>query len=275
MPKSSSRTARLTNETVNLATGQNSNSVTLGQASSLFDRRVKMNTSRKLVVKLRRSPKHRHAARKTYSTEAAQDETEPEQSQDPQPRFRPSAGGVLSQPALCSLVLNLFVFGLSRAVRPKIICRTQFVHLHISEPTPGPSDTQSQTTPGISYTQSHQPTKQKRSSGAPTTGIVENFTLCLSNSPSEIWPNIHLIFYPERAAQRKGNAKLPSMSCSKSTVDTSSSDGKDEKGFFLPDYSSEELTSSESSQRMPSPRISERAGERESPRYTHSYFETT
>ena len=51
--------------------------------SSLFDRRVKMSTSRKLMVKLdthpRHSPKHRHAARKATSTEAAQDNPEPKQ----------------------------------------------------------------------------------------------------------------------------------------------------------------------------------------------------
>ena len=49
------------------------------------------------------------------------------------------------------------------AIRPKIICRTQFVHLHISEPTPGPSGTQRQTTPGT-------PGPRKRSSGAAAAG---------------------------------------------------------------------------------------------------------
>ena len=76
----------------------------------------------------------------------------------------------------------------------KIICRTQFVHLHISDPTPGPSGTQSETTPGTCHTHSRQNTPEKRSSSATIAGIVENFAICMSNFPSEIWPNIHQIF---------------------------------------------------------------------------------
>ena len=90
------------------------------------------------------------------------------------------------------------------AVRPKIICRTQFVHLHISESTPGPSGTQRWTTPGTSQSQ---PVPQKRSSGAATAVIVKNLAVCLPHTPSEICPNIHFVFFLQLAATRKGNAK--------------------------------------------------------------------
>ena len=97
----------------------------------------------------------------------------------------------------CSVLPGTQVLG------PKIICRTQFVHLHISEPTPGPSGTQSQTTPGPSHTQSCQPMPQKRSSGAARAGNVENYAVCMSNSPSKIWTNIHLVFYPAMRSAKK------------------------------------------------------------------------
>ena len=80
------------------------------------------------------------------------------------------------------------------AIGPKIICRTQFVHLYISEPTPGPSGTQRQTTPGT-------PGPRKRSSGAAA-------AVCLSHSPSEIWPNTHSVFFSR--SQRPQEKKAPS-----------------------------------------------------------------
>ena len=124
--------------------------------------------------------------------------------------------------------------------------------------TPGPSGTQSQTMPGPSHTQSHQPTPQKCSSGTARAGIVENLHV---KYPSEIWPNIHLVFYPagSSAKKRKRQAttdpdREPTSSLdsnSSTTVDTSSSEGEDEKDLILPDYPSEELTSSESSDSEP------------------------
>ena len=110
-----------------------------------FHLRVMMSTSRKLAEKLdthlRCSPKHRRAARKATLTEAAQDDPVPiarppaNKLSLPLPRSRPWPRGELSPPALRSQVLNLF---LSLAVREEIICRTHFVHLYISEPTPSP-----------------------------------------------------------------------------------------------------------------------------------------
>ena len=79
---------------------------------------------------------------------------------------------------------------------------------------PGPSGTQRQTTPGTP--QSRQPAPQKHSLGATSAVIVKNFIVCLSNSPSEIWPNIHF-FYPAgsgllSAAERRGTPVLLSVS---------------------------------------------------------------
>ena len=68
---------------------------------------------------------------------------------------------------LCTNRYSIYLL-LPLAVGPKIICRTPFVHLHISELTPGPSGTQRQTTPGTC--QSRQPGTKKHSSGAATAG---------------------------------------------------------------------------------------------------------
>ena len=111
--------------------------------------------------------------------------------------------------------------------------------------------------PGPSGTQIRQPMSQKHSSGAARAGIVENFAVCMSNSPSEIWLNIHLVFYPTGSSTKKrkrqattdpdSKPRSSSDSESSSTVNTSNSEGKDEKDFILPDYPSDELTFSDSS----------------------------
>ena len=86
--------------------------------------------------------------------------------------------------------------------------------------------------------------------------------VCLSHSPSEIWPNTHSVFSPAVSGPRKRKRQAtaaepdsettsPSDSDTSSTVDTSTSEGEDEKDFILPDYPSDELTSSESSDSEP------------------------
>ena len=87
-------------------------------------------------------------------------------------------------------------------------------------------------------------------------GSVKSLAVCLSHSPSEIWPNIHFVFYPAVSGYRKrkrqatadpdSETTFPSDSDTSSTVDTSTSEGEDEKDFILPDYHSDELTFSES-----------------------------
>ena len=83
----------------------------------------------------------------------------------------------------------------------------------------------------------------------------------MSNSPAEIQANIHLVFYPagSSAKKRKRQATADpdsepmssSDSNSSSTVDTSNTEGEDEKDFILSDDPSEELTSSKSSDSEP------------------------
>ena len=135
------------------------------------------------------------------------------------------------------------------AIGPKIICRTQFVHLHISEPTPGP--------------RAHSDRRRLEPLGhgnAPWEQVGR--VVCLSHSPSEIWPNTHSVFFPAVSGARKRKRQAtaadpdsettsPSDSNTSSTVDTSTSEGEDEKDFILPDYPSDELTSSESSDSEP------------------------
>ena len=89
---------------------------------------------------------------------------------------------------------------------------------------PGPSGTQRQTTPETS--QRHQPTPQKCSSVAVTAGTVKNFAVCLSNFPSEIWPNIHFVFYPTGSSAKKRKRQA-------------TAEGEYEKDFIFPDYPSE------------------------------------
>ena len=101
--------AHLRDETDNVATIQNSDKrrVAVGRNGSLFDRRAKMSTSRKLRGKL---AKHRRSARKATSTEAARKEPEPE----------PTERSTAERPATTqrgtvtacsgSQVLNLFAF---------------------------------------------------------------------------------------------------------------------------------------------------------------------
>ena len=40
-------------------------------------------------------------------------------------------------------------------------------------------------------------------------GSVKSLAVCLSHSPSEIWPNTHFVFIPQLAAAGKGSAKSP------------------------------------------------------------------
>ena len=121
---------------------------------SFFDHRAKMSTSRKLRAKL---VKHRRSVRKATSTEAARKEPEPEPAESPTAETQASTEREQSAPALRSQELNLFAFAIGCQAKNYL---QDFVHLHISELTPGPSGTERQTTPR----------PQKRSSGAATAG---------------------------------------------------------------------------------------------------------
>ena len=98
-------------------------------------------------------------------------------------------------------------------------------------------------------------------------GRVKSLDVCLSHSLSGIWPNTNLIFIPQLAAPGKGSAKPPPLTltarrsphqtATPHPVDTSTSEGVDEKDFILPDYPSDELTSSESSESKPEEALAE------------------
>ena len=175
-----------------------------------------MSTSRKLVVKLdshpRPSPKHRHAARKATSTEAARNDPEAD-VQPPAKQTKPSTAEMAAMTQGRTVTTHYmhtgtqfvcFCYSLSGK---KIICRTYFVHLHISELTPGPSGTQSQTMPGPSHAQSRQPTPQKHSFSTARTDIVENFACQIH--PLKFCKIFTLFFIPQGAAPRKGSANPP------------------------------------------------------------------
>ena len=89
----------------------------------------------------------------------------------------------------------------------KKICRTRLVHLHISEPTLGPS-----------HTWSHQSTPPKCSSDTARAGIVENFPFACWIPPLKFGQIFTLFFIPQGqiftlffipqgAAPRKGSTK--------------------------------------------------------------------
>ena len=153
------------------------------------------------------------------------------------------------------------------AVGPKIICRT---HLHISARL-GSCTFQSRRRAHLA----HRGRRRLESLRAARLGhrnipreppqqvsSVKSLAVCLSHSPSEIWQNIHFVFYPTVSGPRKrkhqATATNPdrettslSDSDTSSTVDTSTSEGEDEKDFILPDYPSDELTSPELSEFEP------------------------
>ena len=130
---------------------------------SLFDQRAKMSTSRKVRAKL---AKQRRSARKATSTEAARKEPEPEPTKHSTAETQAATqrGTVTASSALTG---TQFV-GFATGCRAKNYLQDSVCSLHISEPTPGLSGTQRQTTPGIS--QGRQPVPQKRSLGAATAG---------------------------------------------------------------------------------------------------------
>ena len=98
-----------------------------------------------------------------------------------------------------------------------IICRTHSVHLHISEPTPGPSATQNKIMPGPSHAQSQKPKPQKHSSGTTRAGIMKILPFTCGIHPLKFF-QIFILFFTEGAAPEKStthhNSKPTSSSSS-------------------------------------------------------------
>ena len=120
---------------------------------------------------------------------------------DTHSRRRPRAK--VSLPTLPSQVLNLFAF--VTGCRAKNYLQDSVFSLALFRADARPFWHTEPDKAG-----SLQPMLQKRSSGHSRAGIVENFAICMLNSPSEIWSNIHFGFFiPQRAAPRKGSANPP------------------------------------------------------------------
>ena len=181
-----------------------------------------MSTSRKLRAKL---AKHRRSARKATSTEVARKEPEPNSTEE-----TPDAG------------LSLFT------------CTFQSQHqAHLAHR--GRRRLEPLRAASLGHRNVPREPPQQ-------VGSVKSLAVCLSHSPSEIWQNIHFVFYSAVSGPRKTKRQAtvanpdsettsPLDSDTSSTVGTSTSEGEDEKDFILPDYPLDELTSSASSECEP------------------------
>ena len=215
-----------------------------------------MSTTRKLRAKL---AKHRRSARKATATEAAQKEPEPEPTErsTAETQAATQRGTVTARSALTGTQFFCFCHWLSGqklfAGLSLFTCtfqsRRQARLAHRGRQRLEPLR-------AASLGHRNVPREPPRQVGS-----VKSLAVYLSHSPSEIWPNIHFVFYPAVSGPRKRKRQAtadpdsetmsPSDSDTSSTVDTSTSEGGDEKDFILPDYPSDELTSSESSDSEP------------------------
>ena len=159
----------------------------------------------KLDTHWRRSPKHRHATKNATSTEAARDDPEPKQTKLSTAN---NAGHHPEENCHRPLCAHWYLFALVTDCQAKNYLQDSVCSLAHFRDCQAPEAHRARQGQAP-LTQSYLRTPQKHSSGMARSGIVENFTACMSNSLSEIWLNIHLVFYPEGAVPRKGNAKPP------------------------------------------------------------------
>ena len=156
-------------------------------------------------------------------------------------------------------------------VSEKNICRTHFVHLHISELMPGPSSKQSQTTPFHSHAKSCQPTQASRARQHRSTLMQR------AASPFTLFFILHPTGSSAKERKQQATTEPDSKSTSSlssnrsSTVNFSSSEGEDEKDFILPDYPSDELTSSKLSNSEAEDAFAESLSTGWSEKVTHVY----
>ena len=135
-----------------------------------------MSTSRKLRVKL---AKHRRSARK-----AARKEPEP---RVPRPRSRPPPRGEQSPPALRSQVLNLFAF--ATGCRAKNYLQDSVCSLAHFRAYAGPFG-HTETDDDWNVSEPPAWATETLLGGPPhQVGSVKSLAVCLSHSPSEMWPN--------------------------------------------------------------------------------------
>ena len=134
----------------------------------------------KLDTHPRLSPKHRCTARKATSTEAARDDPEPKQT-------KLSTAETPEENCHHPLGTYAYIFLLlSLAVREKLFAVCSLAHFR-ADARPF-RHTEPDNAKPLSHTQSHQPKPQKYSSVLPEQvgPIVENFAICMSNSPFKI-----------------------------------------------------------------------------------------
>ena len=198
---------------------------------SSLDRRAKKSTSRKPRVKL---AKHRRSARKAARKEP---EPEPAESSTAETQASTERGTVTARSALTGTQFVCFCHWLSGQKLFAGLSLFTCTFQSLRRACRAHRDRRS-LEPLVHGNAPREPPQQV------------GRAVCLSHSPSEIWPNTHFVFLPQLAAPGKESAD-PSDSDTSSTVDTSTSEGEDEKDFILPDYPSDELTSSESSDSEP------------------------
>ena len=142
-----------------------------------------MSTSRKLRVKL---AKHRRSARKAARKEP---ELEPAESSKAETQASTKRGTVAALSALTGTQFVCFCHWLSG--------QKLFAHFRAYA---GPV-WHTETDDAWNVSEPREPPQQ--------VGSVKSLAICLSHSPSEIWPNTHFVFIPQLAAPGKLSAKPP------------------------------------------------------------------
>ena len=158
-----------------------------------------MSTSRKLRVKL---AKHRRSARK-----AARKEPEPKLAESSMAKTQASTerGTVTARSALTSTQFVCFCHWLSGqklfaglslfTCTFQSLCRTRWAHR-------GRRRLERLRVASLGHRNAHLEPPQQ-------VGSVKSLAVCLSHSPSEIWPNTHFVFISQLAAPGTGRAMPP------------------------------------------------------------------
>ena len=189
----------------------------------------------------RHSPKHICAARKASSIEEAQDNPEPD-TQHPAKQIKHSTGKMPAMTQTRTVTSSSNLTGTQFIVcfcRTKNIFRTHFVHLHISEPTPGPLAYRTRQSRAPLTHRAANPHHRNIPPALPEQVLLKILPVCMSNFSSEILPNIHLVFYPtgSRAKKRKCQAATDPVSEQKSSSSSDSSSTVDNSSLGMRTYS--------------------------------------
>ena len=145
----------------------------------------------------------------------------PNQTSVPPPRHWPPSRWEQSPPALRLEVLNLFAF--ATGCRAKNYLQDSVCSIAHFRANARPAwHTEADNARNLS-----EPPACTTETFLATAGIVKNLAICLSYSPSEIWPNIHFVFYPAVSGPKKGKRQATAdpdrKTTSSSDSDSSSS----------------------------------------------------